>query len=74
MQAKHVGTGHADLTKWEWLTHQHRDSLASFIGHPPLLSFMALAQGQSSARTKSQLLQSMIQPWYYFNSKYIIYI
>ena len=25
LQSKYIGTGHADTTKWEWLTNQHRD-------------------------------------------------
>jgi len=28
LQSKYIGTGHADTTKWEWLTNQHRDRLA----------------------------------------------
>jgi len=32
LQSKYVGTGHSDTTKWEWLTNQHRDTLASYIG------------------------------------------
>jgi len=27
LQSKYIGTGHADTTKWEWLTNQHRDRL-----------------------------------------------
>jgi len=33
LQSKYVGTGHADTTKWEWLTNQHRDTLASYLGN-----------------------------------------
>ena len=33
IQAKYVGTGHADMTKFEWGTNQHRDTCASLIGH-----------------------------------------
>ncbi|KAL0252626.1 hypothetical protein I308_102018 [Cryptococcus tetragattii IND107] len=29
LHARYTGTGHADTTKYEWLTHQHRDTLAS---------------------------------------------
>lgn len=32
LQAKYTGTGHTETTKWEWVTHQHRDSIASFAG------------------------------------------
>ena len=33
IQSKHVGTGHSDLTKFEWASNQHRDTLASHVGH-----------------------------------------
>ncbi|CDZ96818.1 Uncharacterized conserved protein [Phaffia rhodozyma] len=53
---------HADMTKYEWLTHQHRDTNAAIIGHPPLMSYVALADGESIGRTKFELLERMLQP------------
>ena len=41
MQMKYVGTGHADTSKVEWLSNQHRDSHASYLGHPSLLAYFA---------------------------------
>ncbi|KAL1995596.1 hypothetical protein VTN49DRAFT_1783 [Thermomyces lanuginosus] len=35
LQARYVGTGHADTTKYEWTSNIVRDSYASYIGHPP---------------------------------------
>lgn len=32
LQSKYVGTGHPDTPKWEWLTNQHRDTYASYVG------------------------------------------
>lgn len=32
LQSKFVGTGHADVSRWEWVTNQHRDTYASIIG------------------------------------------
>jgi splicing factor 3B subunit 5 len=32
VQSKYVGTGHSDMTKYEWLTNQHRDTNASHLG------------------------------------------
>ncbi|KAH9929758.1 splicing factor 3B subunit 10-domain-containing protein [Fomitopsis serialis] len=46
LHARYTGTGHADLTKYEWLTHQHRDTLSSIVGHPPLASYLAIADGE----------------------------
>jgi splicing factor 3B subunit 5 len=61
-QAKYVGTGHADLTRFEWAVNIHRDSYASFVGHHPLCAYMALAENESIGRQKYTCLQKMLQP------------
>jgi splicing factor 3B subunit 5 len=53
---KYVGTGHSDMTKWEWGTNIQRDTLASHIGHKSRLLYMSVAQNQSVARTKFNFL------------------
>ena len=40
---KYIGSGHADLTKWEWGTNIQRDTLASHIGHKSRLLYFAVA-------------------------------
>ncbi|ORE09489.1 Splicing factor 3B subunit 5 [Rhizopus azygosporus] len=62
LQSKYVGTGHADTNKYEWLTNQHRDSLASFVGHNSLLSYFSVAENETKARVKNNLLEKMLQP------------
>ncbi|THV06590.1 SF3b10-domain-containing protein [Dendrothele bispora CBS 962.96] len=62
LHARYTGTGHADLTKHEWLTHQHRDTLSSIVGHPTLTSFLALADGDSIGRVKFEMTEKMLQP------------
>jgi len=62
LQSKYVGTGHADTTKYEWLSNQHRDSLASYIGHHSLLCYFGIAEGNALGREKYQLLEKMIRP------------
>ncbi|PPQ75085.1 hypothetical protein CVT26_011831 [Gymnopilus dilepis] len=62
LHARYTGTGHADLSKYEWLTHQHRDTLSSIVGHPPLLSYLAIADGESIARVKFEMTERMLQP------------
>ncbi|KNZ62376.1 hypothetical protein VP01_1278g1 [Puccinia sorghi] len=57
LHARYVGTGHADITKHEWLTHQHRDTYTSVIGHPALLLYLATAEGQRIGRTKFELCE-----------------
>ncbi|CDH49926.1 splicing factor 3b subunit 5 [Lichtheimia corymbifera JMRC:FSU:9682] len=62
LQSKYVGTGHADTIKYEWMTNQHRDSYASFIGHAPLLNYFSIAENECSARVKFNLMEKMLQP------------
>mmetsp|Transcript_12683 Transcript_12683/g.19111 ORF Transcript_12683/g.19111 Transcript_12683/m.19111 type:complete len:91 (+) Transcript_12683:93-365(+) len=62
IQAKFVGTGHSDMTKFEWASNQHRDTIASHIGHHDMLSFFAVAQNDSIGRVRYQLLEKMLQP------------
>ena len=47
IQNKFVGTGHSDMTKFEWAANQHRDTLASHVGHYDMLSYFAVAQNDS---------------------------
>jgi len=46
----------------EWIQNQHRDTLASTIGHPHMLHTLAVAQNKSVARVRYEALQKMIQP------------
>ena len=41
----------------EWITHQHRDTYASIIGHPPLLSYVSVADGESIGRAKFEMCE-----------------
>eukprot|EP00197_Chlamydomonas_leiostraca_P014650 CAMPEP_0202867290 /NCGR_PEP_ID=MMETSP1391-20130828/9105_1 /ASSEMBLY_ACC=CAM_ASM_000867 /TAXON_ID=1034604 /ORGANISM="Chlamydomonas leiostraca, Strain SAG 11-49" /LENGTH=102 /DNA_ID=CAMNT_0049547321 /DNA_START=24 /DNA_END=332 /DNA_ORIENTATION=+ len=62
LQAKYVGTGHADLTKFEWALNIHRDSYASYIGHHNMTAYFALVENQSIGRVKYEFLQKMLLP------------
>ncbi|PWN27259.1 SF3b10-domain-containing protein [Jaminaea rosea] len=62
LHARYVGTIHPDITKHEWLVHQHRDTAASIVGHPMLHSFIALAEGESKARVAAGLKEKMMMP------------
>lgn len=46
----------------EWAVNQHRDSLASYVGHHNLMEFFAVAENESKARVKFNFLQKMLQP------------
>lgn len=41
----------------EWLTHQHRDTLASIVGHPPLLAYLSVADGECQARERFEVTE-----------------
>jgi splicing factor 3B subunit 5 len=62
VQNRFVGTGHGDTTKFEWATNQHRDTLASHIGHYDMLSFFSIAQNDSIGRVRYQMLEKLLQP------------
>ncbi|KAF2092020.1 splicing factor 3B, subunit 5 [Saccharata proteae CBS 121410] len=62
LQARYVGTGHADMTKFEWTSNIMRDSYASYVGHPPLLQYMSIGMGEPREMTRLRMLEKMIQP------------
>jgi splicing factor 3B subunit 5 len=39
------------------VTHQHRDTLASIVGHPTLTSYLAIADGESLGRIKFEMTE-----------------
>ncbi|XP_057783511.1 uncharacterized protein At4g14342 isoform X1 [Salvia miltiorrhiza] len=57
LQAKYVGTGHADLTRFEWAVNIHRDSYASYVGHYPILAYFAVAENESIGRERYNFMQ-----------------
>jgi splicing factor 3B subunit 5 len=57
-----VGTGHADLNRFEWAVNIHRDSFASYIGHYPMMNYFAIAENESIGRVKYNLMQKMLLP------------
>mmetsp|Transcript_23762 Transcript_23762/g.52128 ORF Transcript_23762/g.52128 Transcript_23762/m.52128 type:complete len:103 (+) Transcript_23762:83-391(+) len=62
LQAKYVGTGHADITKFEWALNIHRDSYASYIGHHNMLAYFGVVENESVGRVKYEFLQKMLLP------------
>ncbi|KAH8078323.1 splicing factor 3B subunit 5/RDS3 complex subunit 10 [Filobasidium floriforme] len=62
LHSRYTGTGHADVTKHEWLVHQHRDTYASIVGHPGLAAYVAIAENECIARTKFEMVERMLQP------------
>ncbi|XP_059278796.1 uncharacterized protein At4g14342-like [Lycium ferocissimum] len=62
LQAKYVGTGHADLTRFEWAVNIQRDSYASYVGHYPMLAYFAIAENESIGRERYNFMQKMLLP------------
>jgi len=62
LQAKYVGTGHADLTRFEWAINIHRDSYASYVGHHNMMAYFATVENESIGRVKYEFLQRMLLP------------
>jgi hypothetical protein len=46
-----------DQSYREWLTHQHRDTLSSIVGHPTLTSYLSIADGVAVGRTKFEMME-----------------
>lgn len=46
-----------ELTPSEWLTHQHRDTAAAIVGHPPLLAYVSIADGECQARERFEVIE-----------------
>eukprot|EP01060_Flectonema_neradi_P003233 TRINITY_DN1206_c5_g1_i2.p1 TRINITY_DN1206_c5_g1~~TRINITY_DN1206_c5_g1_i2.p1 ORF type:complete len:100 (+),score=14.05 TRINITY_DN1206_c5_g1_i2:49-348(+) len=59
---RYPGTGNPDITKYEWATNHHRDTLATFVGHHDMLCSLAVVENESLARTRLKLLNKMRQP------------
>jgi len=62
LQARYIGIGSADTNKHEWTSNIARDSLSSYVGHPPLLQYMSIGLGQPREKTRVQLLERMVRP------------
>ncbi|XP_037423125.1 uncharacterized protein At4g14342 isoform X1 [Triticum urartu] len=64
LQAKYVGTGHADLTRFEWAVNIQRDSYASYIGHYPMLAYFSIAENESIGRERYEFMQDILFDFY----------
>ena len=48
------------MTKFEWVSNQQRDTIASNIGHYDLMSYFAVAENESIGRTRYNLMEKML--------------
>lgn len=58
---RYTGTCH-EPTQYEWLSHQHRDTLSSIANHYDHLMFASVAENVSTGRMRQMLLDSMLRP------------
>jgi splicing factor 3B subunit 5 len=64
LQSRYVGTGHADTTKFEWTSNIARDSYASYVGHAPLLEYMAIGMGECKEKVRAMMIEVSSKPVY----------
>ena len=56
---RHPGTGHSDTSMHQWLTQQHRDTLASIAGHYDRVLHLSVAENVAVARLRHQLIDEL---------------
>eukprot|EP00792_Barthelona_sp_PAP020_P010728 TRINITY_DN437_c0_g1_i1.p1 TRINITY_DN437_c0_g1~~TRINITY_DN437_c0_g1_i1.p1 ORF type:complete len:91 (-),score=27.78 TRINITY_DN437_c0_g1_i1:269-541(-) len=56
LQKKYKGTGHADISKEEWLRNVRKDQQSHIVLQPSLMSFVSIAQNMSSEEVRIKLL------------------
>merc|ERR1711911_565391 len=62
LQSKYIGTGHADTSRYDWLSNQHRDSYASYVGHFDLLNYITIAENETKARVRFNFMRKCFSP------------
>ncbi|WFD35990.1 hypothetical protein MCUN1_002861 [Malassezia cuniculi] len=62
LHSKYPGTIHPDVTRYEWATHQQRDTAALIMASNPLMSLVAISDGECKARSKFEMVERMLQP------------
>lgn len=53
------------LVDSDWITHQHRDTLSSIVGHPTLTSLLAIADGEAIGRVTFEMTEVMNYAMYF---------
>lgn len=62
LQSKQIGTGHPDTAPHEMMVNQHRDTYCTYLGRHDMLSYFAIAEGESRARLRFKFQKQLIQP------------
>lgn len=68
VHARYTGTIHPDITRQyvaqltsQWIAHQHRDTSTAIVGNSALVSYLAIADGSTKARTR--YMQCEVRPF-----------
>ncbi len=62
LQTKYIGTGNADVSKWEWGNNMQRDTLNSHIQNPSRSNYFSICENLPSKLIQRNLLEKMILP------------
>lgn len=62
LHSKYLGCGNSDTTQQEWMLHQHRDSLATYLSNIDMLVYFSYVENKSLARQRLDLLNKMATP------------
>lgn len=62
LQKRFIGLGNADTTREQWIANVQRDSLTSYIGHPPILEMFSVALGEPPCQVRQRFIDQMIDP------------
>lgn len=61
-QSKYIGAGHSEISQHEWVTNQHRDTIAAYIGHSHFITYFSIVNNESQSRTRYELLKKIYLP------------
>lgn len=61
-QLEHPGTGTPDTTKHEWREFQMRETLATVLLLPGMLTYQSMALGEPESVVHTQIIEQMVQP------------
>lgn len=59
---KNEGTMTLETSKADWLAYQHRDTLASIVGHADQLTYLSLIENVPTAKMEQILIERMVNP------------
>jgi len=60
--SKYVGTGDADSRRHDVAVNHHRDTYAYIVSNADMLSYLAVASGESEERVRTEYLAQMREP------------